>query len=164
MLGWMRLLLLLALAPALLAGLKAGAAWRKITPDLRENSPHQPVYLAGFGQGRRATGVHDDLFARCLALSTGRPAVVICGVDAIGLFLEDVEKIRAAVRAKAGREVEVIVAANHGHEGPDTMGLWGPKMGVSGLVEAYNKFVIDQTAEAALAALSGMKSARLHLG
>ena len=120
--------------------------------------------MAGFGQGRRALTVHDDLFARCLALATGERAVVVCGVDSIGLFLDDVEKIRAAVRAKAGRPVDVIVASNHGHEGPDTMGLWGPKIGVSGLVEAYNQFVIDQTADAALAALKAMKGARLHLG
>lgn len=159
----MRLVLLLACAPALFAGLKAGAAWRKITPDMRENSPHQPVHMAGFGQGRRATGVHDDLFARCLALATGNDAVVICGVDAIGLFLEDVEKIRAQVRAKAGRGVDVIIAANHGHEGPDTLGLWGAKLGASGIVEAYNQYVIQQTADAALAALGSMKNARLHL-
>jgi len=159
----MRLAILLACAPALIAGVKAGAAWRKITPDLRENSPHQPVHMAGFGQGRRATGVHDDLFARCLALAAGKDAVVICGVDAIGLFLEDVEKIRGLVKAKAGRSVEIIVAANHGHEGPDTMGLWGAKVGQSGLVEAYNQFVIQQTAEAALAALGSMKGARVHL-
>lgn len=159
----MRLAILLACAPALFAGFKAGAAWRKITPDLRENSPHQPVYLAGFGQGRRATAVHDDLFARCLAMSAGRDAVVICGVDAIGLFLDDVEKIRSLVKARAGRPVELIVAANHGHEGPDTLGLWGARMGVSGIVAAYNQFVIEQTADAALAALRGMKGARLHV-
>ena len=43
------------------------------------------------------------------------------------------------------------------------MGLWGAKAGSSGLVEAYNAFVISQTAEAALAALSSMKGARLQL-
>lgn len=159
----MRLVLLLACAPAVFAGLKAGAAWRKITPDLRDGSPHQPVHLAGFGQNRRATGVHDDLFSRCLALAAGKDAVVICGVDAIGLFLEDVERIRAAVKARAKRPVQVIVAANHGHEGPDTMGLWGPKAGVSGLVEAYNQFVIQQTADAALAALHSLKGVKVQL-
>jgi len=153
----------LLLAPALMAGLKAGVAWRKITPDLREGSPHQPVHMAGFGQGRRATGVHDDLFARCLALGAGKETVVMCGVDAIGLFLDDVEKIRATVRAQAGRPVQVIVAANHGHEGPDTMGAWGAKPGESGLVEAYNQFVIEQTAQAALAAVQSMKGARMQL-
>ena len=67
------------------------------------------------------------------------------------------------MKAKAGRPVEMIVASNHGHQGPDTMGLWGAKTGVSGIVEAYNQFVVDRTVEAALAALNGMKGARLFV-
>ncbi|MFP5205244.1 MAG: hypothetical protein ACLGSH_07800 [Acidobacteriota bacterium] len=37
-----------------------------ITPHL---NPQHPLYLAGFGHGRTASGVPDDLYARCLALS-----------------------------------------------------------------------------------------------
>jgi hypothetical protein len=48
-------------------GLRAGFAKRVITPAL---SPG-PVYLAGFGHDRRATGVHDDLFVRCLGVGDG---------------------------------------------------------------------------------------------
>jgi hypothetical protein len=159
----MRLVLFMACAPVMFAGLQAGVAWRKITPDLREGSPHQPVHIAGFGQGRKATAVRDDLFARCLALAAGKNTVVLCGIDTIGLFLEDVEQVRALVRTKAKRPVDVVVAATHNHEGPDTLGLWGPRSGVTGLVEAYNQFVIDQTAEAALAALNSLKGVRVQL-
>jgi hypothetical protein len=82
-----------------------------ITPDLEK---HAPVYLAGFGHNRRATAIHDELYARCLALKPGKTPLVICGVDSIGL-----QRIRAKVKA------DVIVAALHDHQGPDTMGLWG---------------------------------------
>lgn len=133
----------------------AGAAKRVITPDVRR---HGPVYLAGFGQNRVATGIHDDLWARCMAFRASSRPLVVCGVDAIGLFLDDVEKIRAQVKA------DVIVTATHNHETPDTMGLWGPGLGQTGINEAYNRRVIDLTAQAANDALAVMKPARLRLG
>ncbi|MCX6635497.1 MAG: hypothetical protein NT090_10520, partial [Acidobacteria bacterium] len=68
-------LLLAASAPA---EFRAGAARRVITPDLKRFGP---VYIAGFGQNRVATGVHDELAARCLALSAGARPLVVCGVD-----------------------------------------------------------------------------------
>lgn len=134
------------------AELKAGAGVRKITPPLEP-----AVYLAGFGANRVATGVHDDLWARCLALSAGSRPVVLCAVDLIGLFHDDVERIRSAVP-----EAQVIAAATHVHQGPDTMGQWGPKPGVSGLNEAYNAFVVSETAAAAKEALAALQPARLY--
>ena len=134
------------------AQLEAGAAARKITPRL-----DRPVYLAGFGNNRTATGVHDDLWARCLALRAGGEAVAICAVDLIGLFYDDVARIRAAVP-----EAKVIVAATHVHEGPDTMGQWGPKQTVSGLDESYNAFVVQETAAAAREAITRLAPARMH--
>ncbi|HYA25662.1 MAG TPA: hypothetical protein VEF05_15970, partial [Terriglobales bacterium] len=46
------------------SGVRAGAAKSVITPDVKAGK----VYMAGFGFNRVATGVHDDLYARCLAL------------------------------------------------------------------------------------------------
>jgi hypothetical protein len=149
-------LLLFAAGPAAGADFSAGAAKRRITPELK---PGASVWMAGFANGRAATGVHDDLWIRCLAMSAGAKPVVICGVDAIGLFFEDVKKIREGARAALKREVDVIVAATHVHEGPDTMGLWGPQMGVSGIDEAYNQFVVDRTVEAVSEAVAGMRPA-----
>ena len=75
--------------------LSAGVAKTVVTPDVRSNT----VYIAGFGHNRIATGVHDDLYARCLALATGGQVLVLCSVDVIGLFYEDVLKIRDQVKA-----------------------------------------------------------------
>jgi hypothetical protein len=135
-----------------MAEMQAGASARKITPSLEK-----PVYMAGFGNNRVATGVHDDLWARCLALHAGGDPVVICAVDLIGLFYDDVAQIRAAVPG-----AKVIVAATHVHEGPDTMGQWGPKQTVSGLDEAYNRFVIAETAAAAREAIERLQPAKMH--
>lgn len=146
---------MVACAQALCAAeLRAGAASRVITPEVGAGTP---VFLAGFGNNRLATGIHDDLYARCLALSAGARPVVLCGVDSVGLFLEDVEKIRARVAA-----AQVIVAATHDHEAPDTMGLWGPALGQSGLEEAYNARVVGRVAEAAAEAVRLLRPARLR--
>src|SRR3954464_14287685 len=83
------------------AQLRVGAAKRAITPDLEK---HGPVWMAGFDNGRKATGVHDDLYARCVAFSTGARPLVVCGLDLIGVFWDDVKRIRAKV------EADVIVA------------------------------------------------------
>lgn len=142
-----------------LAELKAGAGQRTITPDLDK---HGPVYMAGFGHNRRATGVHDDLSARCLALQPGDNPLIVCGIDSIGLFWDDVQKIRTAVRRKFAR-ADVIVAALHDHQAPDTMGLWGPSSSQSGINEDYVTFLIQRTAEAAINALEHMQVATLKL-
>lgn len=139
---------------AAMAQTRVGAAKRTITPDLDK---HGPVWMAGFGQGRKATGIHDDLYARCIAVSVGRP-LVICGLDVIGVFWDDVQKIRGKVP-----NADVIVAALHNHEGPDTMGLWGPAAGQSGINEAYMSFLIERTAEAARDAIQGLRPATLRV-
>ena len=140
--------------------MRAGAARRVITPDLAK---HGPVYMAGFGHNRVATAVHDDLYARCLALQPGKTALVICGVDSIGLFWDDVEQIRKAVDAKLGRHADMIVAALHDHQAPDTMGLWGPNAGTSGINQEYNRAVVDGTAEAAVEAIGNLRPATIML-
>ena len=150
--GW-----LIAL-PAM-AEMRAGAASRIVTPDLAKG----PVYMAGFGNNRRATAIHDDLYARCLALEPAQTTLVICGVDSIGLFWDDVLRIREAVKTKLGQKADVIVAALHDHQSPDTMGLWGPNPATSGINEDYTSFVIEQTAQAALEAIANLRPATIAL-
>lgn len=151
-------IVLFAAASACFAQFRAGAAKQLITPDLSDG----PVYMAGFGQNRLATGIHDDLYARCLALAARR-TLVLCGVDSIGLFLDDVEKIRDAADERLGEPADVVVAALHDHEAPDTMGLWGPAQGKTGIHDEYNLFVIESVSEAAVEAVRAMRPARLKL-
>jgi hypothetical protein len=153
-------LIVFAAGPVAGADFTAGAAKRRITPELK---PGASVWMAGFANGRAATGVHDDLWVRCLAMSAGAKPVVICGVDTIGVFLEDVQKIRDGAHAKLKREIDIIVASTHVHEGPDTMGLWGPQMGVSGIDEAYNQLIVDRAIEAVEEAVSGLRPATARL-
>src|SRR5262245_22320151 len=90
------LLLLGALLPACASTRafpsKAGAAAVAITPSVSAEGP--PVWIAGFGQGRRATGVHDDLYARAFAWTDGTKEVALVAVDLVGLFRDRVLSIR----------------------------------------------------------------------
>jgi hypothetical protein len=139
--------------------MRAGAAFRIVTPDLAK----APAFMAGFDNNRRATAIHDDLFARCLALQPADTSLVICGVDSIGLFWDDVVRIRQTVKTKLGRNVDIVIAALHDHQAPDTMGLWGPNAGTSGINEDYNSFVIERTVDAALAAIANLRPASIAL-
>ncbi|MCJ7706507.1 MAG: hypothetical protein MUO38_02700, partial [Anaerolineales bacterium] len=60
-------------------GLSVGYAQTVITPSL-----DRPVYLAGFGQDRRAETIHDDLTARALALKDEQTTLVLAALDLIG--------------------------------------------------------------------------------
>ena len=156
------LLLILALAqpvsPPAPPGLLFGFAKRAITPEVGR----VPVYLAGFDVNRKATGVHDDLWARAVAVSNGRQKIVVVAVDLIGFFHADVLEAREALQRKAPGTT-LVVASTHDHEGPDTLGLWGKGRFSSGVDPKYLERVRGAIVEAAAEALSRMKPGRLLL-
>ena len=146
--------------PVAAGDLRAGAAKTVITPDVHAAT----VYMAGYGQNRVATGVHDDLYARCLALGADGQTLVVCAADLIGLFYDDVLKIRERVKDQAPEVTHLIVASTHDHEGPDTMGLWGPGPLQSGIDEKYMVWLRERIAQTAVDAVRQMQPARLTLG
>ena len=154
--------LLLAVSAASLSGadLRAGAAKAVVTPNVSAAK----VYMAGFGNNRVATGVHDDLYARCLALGAGETNIVLCSVDLIGLFYDDVLRIREKVQTQAPQVTHIIVASTHDHEGPDTMGLWGPTPFQSGIDETYLNSLEERIASTAVEATHSMQPAHLTIG
>jgi hypothetical protein len=158
------LLLLLALAPPPAAAPPApallfGFAKRTITPVIGPT----PVYMAGFDTNRRATAVHDDLWARAVAVADGRLKVAIVSVDLIGVFHDEVLKAREELQRRAPGAV-LVVASTHNHEGPDTMGLWGKGRFSSGVDPEYLGRVRQGIVAAAADALGRLKPARLVLG
>src|SRR5437763_12839982 len=136
--------------------LRAGLAKTVVTPDVHKNK----VYLAGFGHNRIATGVHDNLYARCLALEAGGQIEVLCSVDVIGLFYDDVLKIREQVKVQAPEISHLIVASTHVHEGPDTLGLWGSTPLQTGIDESYLSWLDSQIAATAVTAARSVQPTR----
>jgi hypothetical protein len=141
------------------AQLRAGAARSEISPDLSGGK----VYLAGFGHNRVATAVHDPLYVRCVALESNHNLVVLCAADLIGLFYSDAERIRVYFRGQAPRGARLVVACTHVHEGPDTIGLWGPSATESGVDSVYLQKLEKQIAATAAQAARSLKPARLRL-
>jgi hypothetical protein len=134
--------------------LSVGYAQTVISPIL-----DRPVYLAGFGQDRRAETIHDDLTARALALKDEQTTLVLVALDLIGFFrLHALDVIRRVNERAPG--VQVIVASIHTHHGPDTIGLWGPDLKTSGVDPSYVAEVKDKIVAIILQALEKTRPAR----
>lgn len=109
--------------------MKIGYAQTVITPSL-----DRPVYLAGFGNNRRAQTIHDELFARALVIQEEPAILVLVALDLIGLFRPDVYDVIQRIEIPT---VFIIIASTHTHHGPDTMGLWGPDDKTPGVDARY---------------------------
>jgi hypothetical protein len=138
------------------AGLEAGFAEADITPKIGGT----PVYMAGFGQNRKATGAHDPLKARAVVLKEGERRLPLVSIDVVGYPLSEV----VAVRRRLPDFTYVLVSSTHNHEGPDTIGLWGPSPFKSGVDPYYMKFVEEQIAKAVHEAEAGCRPVTAHLG
>src|SRR5580765_1824289 len=93
--------------------LKIGFAEADVTPVLGK----KPVYVAGFGFNRIATGVHDPLMARAVVIEHDHDRIGFLSVDVVGLFREQV----LAIRKRLPGIRYLLVASTHNHEGPDTL-------------------------------------------
>jgi len=133
-----------------------GFAETDLTPDVGK----KPVFLAGFGQNRKATKVHDPITARAVVMADGAEKIALVSVDVVGLFLPSVER----VREKLPGFKYVLVSATHNHEGPDTLGLWGPSPVQSGIDPEYLKKVEAGCVEAVKAADKDRKPATVRIG
>jgi hypothetical protein len=127
-----------------------------LTPELGK----KPVFLAGFGQNRKATKVHDPIMARAVVMADGDDKVALVSVDVVGLFLPVVER----VREKLTGFKYVLVSATHNHEGPDTLGLWGASPVQSGIDPDYLKKVVAGCIDAVKAADKARKPAVARFG
>jgi hypothetical protein len=141
--------------------LKIGYSQAIITPSLE-----RPVFLAGFGQNRRAQAIHDDLYVRALALKDENITLILAALDLIGFFRPDVLDVTQRVQMRAPR-VHVIIASIHTHHGPDTMGLWGHDSSHSGVDQQYMATMKEQVTATMLSCLEnlqvvGLKTACVH--
>ncbi len=143
-------------APPAEAVLEAGFGEADVTPRLGD----KPVYVAGFGHDRKATGVHDPLLARALVLRHADRKVALVSVDVIGLFHPLVERVRQRLDGFH----YVLVSSTHNHEGPDTLGLWGSSALRSGVDPAYLTLVEDQIVKAVKAADGARKPVKARIG
>ncbi len=141
---------------------EAGAAKKVITPNL----DRETVYLGGFSINRTATGVHDDLYARAVAVGSGDSLVCLVSLDLVGLMHPDVRAVREKVKSRRPdlEPMPIVIASTHNHSSPDTVGLWGPSPGVSGYSQNYRKFLLEAIADTVVEAADSRRSAELRFG
>ena len=133
---------------------RAGFAKISITPPLDTELAGYGVYLE-----RRATEVHDDLFARALALEddTGE-RVLLLSLDLVGLSWD----LTGAIAAQAAQAFDVdaervLVSCTHTHSGPATADLegWGQ------MEASYVESIPPQCAAAAAEAVAALHPVRI---
>ncbi len=131
------------------------------------NGKFDGYWLAGFDNNRPLYDVHDDTFARALVLTNGDVSIAIVSIDAVGVFADDITRIRARVAKKMTTPPDfIMVASTHTHEGPDTMGQWGQQTGAvpeRGVDDVWlDKVLIENAAQAVADAAMSAKPAKVY--
>jgi hypothetical protein len=133
---------------------RAGFAKTAITPPLGTELAGYGVYLE-----RRASEVHDDLFARALALEDDADErVLLLSLDLVGLSWELSGAIADQVAAATGLDVDrVLVSSTHTHSGPAPM----PMEGWGQMEPSYVEGIPSLCAAAASAATAALHPVRV---
>lgn len=116
-----------------------------------------------------ATGVHDPLGVRAVAVWDGRhQPLVYASVDVIGIFDYYADQARYDLLHDFGVHADLVVSADHNESSPDTIGLYGAletPLGVgvrSGIDEFYMRFLEYRIAQAAAGAVHTLQPAQLY--
>ena len=122
------------------------------------------VWMAGFGNGRGATGVHDPQWARAIALRQNDVTIVMVALDVVGFFKDDMDLIRERIAAMpGGSEIDFVsFTSTHVHEARDTVGLWGITEYETGYSEEYNSLVRERAAQAVIDAVGALVPANVE--
>ncbi|TFG16542.1 MAG: PIG-L family deacetylase [Promethearchaeota archaeon] len=142
--------------------MKCGAHKAEITPKPEFGD----IYIAGYAtmEAPLVDGVHDPIHARTLVLSDGNERVVLVSVEVVGLLQDEINKIKDDLEGLGFKRSRIFVLATHTHAGPDTMGMWGPFIGKSGVNLRYMLFLRQQVVASVTQALKDMKPVDVSYG
>lgn len=140
--------------------LKCGASKEEITPPEGIGD----TYIAGYltMMAPKIKRVHDPIFARSLVLSDGDNKIALVSVEVIGLLADFIKKVKERLSAYGYFYKNVYIFSTHTHAGPDTMGLWGPIIGKSGINDKYMIYLMDTIVETVLKAENQMEEVELY--
>jgi hypothetical protein len=119
-----------------------------------------PVFMAGFGDNRAATGYNDRLWARGIVIEGLGGRIAIVALDVVGYLNGEVDTIRSLISPES--EIGyAVVHSTHQHEGPDTIGIWGPDELTTGIDFGYLDFVNATVAACIDEAAANVQPARI---
>lgn len=119
-----------------------------------------PIFIAGFGNNRPATGYNDRLWARGLVVDGQGGRIAIVSLDLIGYSNNEIQTIRGLISPGLGIDY-LVVHSTHQHEGPDTLGIWGPDPLTSGTDPAYLDFINQTVADCITEAAGDLQPVRI---
>lgn len=152
---------------------KVGAAVRDITPDGRTNlggnglGDGSVIPDAVVSRGHVGDPGSQHIAVRALVIDDGvLPPLVIADIETQGMFAAykggayGLHDIAAAVSAQRGALLvdHMLLAADHTHSGPDTIGAWGF------VPDAYMQRIKDAAVAAIVDAYDHRTEAELHFG
>ena len=122
--------------------------------DTNGNGSFEGVWIAGYRNGRAATGVSDDQWARALVLRENETTIALVVLDVVGFFYDEALRIREAL---SDADVDyVMVASTHTHEAKDTIGIWGRSPFETGLDPEYQTRVREAAQQAVRDAVAAL--------
>ena len=130
--------------------------------DVNKNGKFDGYWMAGFGTGRLAYGVHDEVWARALALRQNQTTVVLVAVDTLGLFADETPEVEKLLDKGLGVDL-LMIHATHVHESADLVGGWGPDTFTNGINPYYQDQMRHHIADAVTQAVQGLKPARVTM-
>ena len=153
--------------------LQAGFARVSITPVLSstDNDWEKGIFtyvpLAGYGdrKGKPATGIHDSLFVRSVALRSGGKLVILVTADLLIMPPDITDTISLILSKKGIAREQLFFSATHCHS---SLGGWGPgfigKQFAGGSNKGIQKWIVIQTCESVLSAIDDLKPAKIGTG
>lgn len=130
--------------------------------DANGDGDFDAAWIAGFGNARAAQGVMTPVWARALVLRSGETTIALVALDCVGWFLDDTLPIREAIEAEDLGVDYVVVGATHDHQGRDTIGIWGPSLGDTGISPEYQQLVRDRAVQAVREAVADLRDANVQ--
>lgn len=124
----------------------------------------QAIWIAGYNNARPANSVHDDLWARTVVLEQGDLQIALITADLVGMFNDDIERLRARVAVDHPDLDYIIVSSTHVHSGPDVLGQWGRQPGTTGRNPQYMEYLEDRMVESVESALANKQEATIRVG
>lgn len=132
---------------------RAGAAASNVTPPLG-------CSLNGGFHDRKATHVHDELHARCLALDDGKTRLAIVVVDSCVVQRSIIEDAKRQIHEATRLPVEnILISATHSHSCPTAT-----PVGQSEPDPAYIKWLATRIADGVRRAINNLAPARIGWG
>jgi len=152
---------------------RAGFSKVSLTPILNNYEDNvaegkfMQVPLAGYGgrEGKPATGVHDSIFVKAVALELDKQLYVLVSADLLIIPADITDSVIASLSPQGIRREQLFMSATHSHS---SLGAWG-----AGFVgeqfagkenENIEKWIVKQVCKSVIEAISDLKPASVGSG